>query len=411
MAIPVTEIINRTHSEQKSWPRSWQSYLALLVMAGAVTAIVLLGFSNREASLTAGFGFLFGYIMQRSRFCFAAAFRDIFMIRNTALSRAVLLLFILTSIGFALVQMAGGNTLPASGIIYPVGFHTVAGGLIFGFGMVIAGNCVSGCLMRMGEGYLMQWVTFTGILLGSAVGAWNLGWWGRVFIESSPVIYLPESLGWALTLILYVAAVALLYLLAIWYERGTLKNFMPGNREKLSPGAAISKAMRTAFSSNNWSYSLGAVGLALTGTLLFYFWGKPAAITGGLTHFVGWIGMKLGLAPLEWYYFEELLFLESRRVFLEHPLLYLSAAIIVGSLFASLLHREFRIRRPKSGKFIYSALIGGAMLGFSSRVAMGCNFGGLWGGFASFSLHSWVFGLFILVGAYFGGKFFLRYLL
>jgi len=42
---------------------------------------------------------------------------------------------------------------------------------------------------------------------------------------------------------------------------------------------------------------------------------------------------------------------------------------------------------------------------------MGCNFGGFWGGASSFSLHAWVFGFFILIGAYLGGRFFMRYLL
>jgi len=96
-----------------------------------------------------GFGFFFGYIFQRSRFCFASAFRDPFMIRNTALSRAVLLTVLFTTYGFILVQLLKGDALSTAGSIYPIGLNTIAGGFIFGFGMVFTGSCVSGCLMRM----------------------------------------------------------------------------------------------------------------------------------------------------------------------------------------------------------------------------------------------------------------------
>jgi len=78
--------------------KSRQSYWALGVFMLAAVAIYFLGRLNSEAAITSLFGFAFGYIFQRSRFCFAAGFRDIFMIRNTALSRAILLLIVLTGL-------------------------------------------------------------------------------------------------------------------------------------------------------------------------------------------------------------------------------------------------------------------------------------------------------------------------
>ncbi len=387
-----------------------QLYWALLVLTlYAIYVIALYGYI-REGFYTAVSGFAFGYILQRSRFCFAAGFRDVFMIRNTAVTRAIILLLLLSSIGFFFVQALKGGLLPDNGIIYPVGFHTIAGGLIFGFGLVIAGNCVSGCLMRMGEGYLMQWFTFLGLLVGSGLGAWNLGWWGPRFIEQSPTLFLPDMIGWPFTLTAYIFILAALYCFAYCYERGSIEGVL---NLKISTGlfVASSKSLgNMLFAGRNWSYALGAVALSLINTLTFYYWGRPAAITGGLTHLVGWVSCRVGFLLCDWYYFQELIFLEGRRIYLEHPLLFLSAGIIIGSFFASLLHCEFRIRRPKSYKFVYSALAGGILLGYSSRVAMGCNFGGFWSGVSSFSLHAWVFGIFIFAGAYFGGKFFMRYL-
>ncbi len=400
-----------TISQTGSSLRNYQAYYALFLLALLLIIIVLLWHSNREASITTFFGFIFGYILQRSRFCFAAGFRDIFMIRNTALTRAILLLLLLTSLGFFLVHLSGASYLPDFGIIYPVGIHTVVGGVLFGFGLVIAGNCVSGCLMRMGEGYLMQWVTFSGLLIGSALGAWNLGWWGPRFIEFSSEVFIPDYMGWPASLIIYILLLALLYFFALAFERGT---YRVGAHFKLHSGFIINSMSNLSnmfFRGKNWSYLTGAVALSLASILLFYFWGRPAGITSGLTHLAGWLSCRFGFAPCNWYYFQELIYLEGRRIYLEHPLLYLSAGIVIGSLFASLIHSEFRIRRIKSFRFTMSALSGGILLGYSSRIAMGCNFGGFWGGLSSFSLHGWVFGLFILVGAYLGGKFFMRYLL
>ncbi len=393
-----------------SYGKTRQIYWSLLVFVIYILFLVLIK-NNREASVIASFGFIFGYILQRSRFCFAAGFRDIFMIRNTALTRAILLLLLLTSIGFFFIHLIRGGLLPNNGIIYPVGLHTVAGGVIFGFGLVIAGNCVSGCLMRMGEGYIMQWFTFVGLMIGSALGAWNLGWWGPRFIENSPKIFLPDTLGWFVTLAAYIILIIVLYFFLFWYECSTLKGislFSFRKEPRFPPAKSLGQML---FTGRNWSYSFGAVALSITNVMTLYIWGKPAGITGELTHLAGWLSCRVGLLPSDWYYFEKLIFFESRRIYLEHPLLYLSAGIVIGSFFASLLHREFRVRHPKSAKFIISALVGGILLGYSSRVAMGCNFGGFWGGISSFSLHGWVFGIFIFVGAYLGGKFFMRYLI
>ena len=397
-------------AENKRINEASQGLWALVPLLLAALVISYLRMFNNEASMTATAGFAFGYVMQRSRFCFAAGFRDPFMIRNTAITRVILLLLLLTSLGFAIVHGFRGG-LPEGGIIYPVGIHTAVGGILFGFGLVIAGNCVSGALMRMGEGYIMQWYTFAGLLVGSALGAWNLGWWGPNIIEKSPTIFIPGSLGWAVALIIYIAIIALLYLVSLWYEKGSLENIMRTGWNITGKPALAWDSIQTLFSGRSWPYALGAVFLAIINTLLFYFWGKPGGITSGLTHFAGWLTCRIGFLPCDWYYFEELIYLESRRIYLEHPLLFLSIFIVIGSFFASLLHSEFKIRKPKSSKFILSALVGGMLLGYSSRVAMGCNFGGLWGGISSFSLHGWVFGLFILIGAYFGGKFFMRYLL
>ncbi len=391
----------KVNEPQKLW--------AILVIFCCLSGVALLYYYHREAFWPALFGFGFGYILQRSRFCFAAGFRDIFMVRNTTITRAILLALMLTTFGFTIINFFTEHSLAENGLVYPFGLHTVTGGILFGFGMVIAGNCISGCLTRMGEGYLMQWFTFVAILVSSAVGAWHLSWWDSIAISSAPSVFLPDYLGWGFALALQSGMLLLLYFIAAKYEAGL-------NNESIipKPGLWLSRAktaVNSLGSARSWPYAAGAAALALANTLLFYFWGRPWGITSGLTNLAGWVGASAGLSPMDWLYFQDTFYLEHCEVFLCHPLLYLATAMIAGALTGSLLHREFRIRRPRSGKFILSALAGGALMGYGSRLALGCNIGAFLSGISSFSLHGWVFGVAILIGAYLGGKFFMRFLL
>ena len=54
--------------------------------------------------------------------------------------------------------------------VVPVSFATVIGAFIFGIGMVIAGGCASGTLMRVGEGFTMQILALFFFIVGSLWG-------------------------------------------------------------------------------------------------------------------------------------------------------------------------------------------------------------------------------------------------
>lgn len=388
--VPVKKIISR------------QETAALAVILVFLGAVFFLRSSHAEAAVTASFGFYAGYVMQRSRFCFAGAFRDPFLIKNTALARAVLLALFVTTTGFTAVNFLSTSHLLTGGKIYPVGIHTVVGGVLFGFGMVIAGNCLSGCLVRLGEGYLMQWATLAGLIGGSIAGSGNLGWWNELSIARSPAVFLPGLTGWPLALLLQYALIGGLYCFALVLEHRppNLRQHFVQALEQFKPAAW--------FRQRYWPYLVGAAALGLGNTLLFYQWGRPWGLSGGIAHFAGWLCGLIGLNPLKWPYFNNPYFYQTSQYLLNHPLVYLAAAMICGSLFACLRHREFRIRRPRSAKYMLSALCGGLLMGYSARIAMGCNIGGFLSGAGSFSLHGWVLGFAFLGGAYLGGKILVR---
>lgn len=105
------------------------------------------------------FGLAFGFVLQRSRFCFASAFRDLWLMQDGRMMRAVILAMAVATLGFALVEynlvpnLSSGQH-PVGSALSRFGAHLLIAGLLFGVGMVIAGGCVSGNLYRIGEGYV-----------------------------------------------------------------------------------------------------------------------------------------------------------------------------------------------------------------------------------------------------------------
>lgn len=167
------------------------------------------------------FGVVFGMILQRSRFCFTAAFRDPVITGSTSLTRAVFLAIAVGTIGFSALSLysisTGGKPMGTDSVA-PLSILTVIGGIMFGIGMVTAGGCASGTLMRVGEGFQLQWVALLCFMLGSVAGAWAMGFLeplGKANIK----VYLPDHLGWAGALIFQFALIAIVYVLAIKWQK------------------------------------------------------------------------------------------------------------------------------------------------------------------------------------------------
>lgn len=198
--------------------KSQTQYLALALVV-VIGGGVLLAQSKTLLSIIWFLGIGLGLILQKSRFCFTASLRDPILTGSTSLTRATLIAFAVATVGIAALQFStllkGG---PVTGNVSPVGIHTAIGATLFGIGMVISGGCASGTLMRMGEGFIMQWISLIGFIFGSVLGAINFGWWNENFFAGAPKIYLPQTLGWAGAFFGQLALLAVLYILATWYE-------------------------------------------------------------------------------------------------------------------------------------------------------------------------------------------------
>ena len=193
---------------------------------GVLTAMiiigVLLGLKNGTLALYWAFGCCFGFTLQKSRFCFTASLRDPCITGSTSITRAVLIAFAITTIGFTAIKYGAyvnGQEIPGQSYIMPISLATAVGGIMFGIGMVIAGGCASGTLMRVGEGFAMQMLSLLFFVIGSLIGANHMGWWTENFIASAPRIFLPDIFGWAGAVILQLLIIGMLYIAADLYEK------------------------------------------------------------------------------------------------------------------------------------------------------------------------------------------------
>ncbi len=162
-------------------------------------------------------GTIFGFILQRARFCFTASMRDPYLTGSTTLTKAVLIAFAITSIGFTAIKYGyfkNGLPIPGQSYIAPISVATGVGAFMFGIGMVIAGGCASGTLMRVGEGFWMQVLSLFFFIVGSLWGAHDFGWWKMNFMLSGKAIFLPDYLGWLGGIACNLAIIALLYIIA-----------------------------------------------------------------------------------------------------------------------------------------------------------------------------------------------------
>ncbi len=192
--------------------------LILMIAAG----VVLATFVSDAVAMFWLFGSCFGFILQKARFCFTASLRDPCITGSTSLTKAVLIAFAIASIGLTAIKygyFANGLSIPGQSYVMPISLATAIGGVMFGIGMVIAGGCASGTLMRVGEGFWMQLLALGFFVIGSLWGAHDMGWWTVNFIADAPKVFLPDVFGWFGAIVIQLLIIACLYIAADLWER------------------------------------------------------------------------------------------------------------------------------------------------------------------------------------------------
>ncbi|KAB3530241.1 YeeE/YedE thiosulfate transporter family protein [Alkaliphilus serpentinus] len=161
-----------------------------------------------------------------------------------------------------------------------------------------------------------------------------------------------------------------------------------------------------------WPYWVGGIILALLNILMLSITGSAWKVTTGFLFWGAGILEKVGFAPNKWYYFAAYNNgLKDGQSFFMNTYTVINFAVIIGALLAVLWASEFKWKKIKSFRQLGFALLGGILMGYGTRLSFGCNIGAYFSAIPSFSLHGWVFGIFMFVGAAIGCKILYKYLL
>lgn len=310
--------------------------------------------SLQTAVLIAAFllSLAFGAIAQRTHFCTMGALSDLVAMGDTTRLRQWVLAIGVAMLGFA--------ALAASGTINPA--HTlyggsrwlwlsgVVGGLLFGFGMVLASGCGARNLVRAGGGNLKSLVVL--LVLGVSAFATLKGITGvlrastvdRAFVSFDGPAALPTWTGWVLGAVLIVWALA---------KREFLRfdNLLAG----LGVGAIITAMW--------WvSGSLGHVAEHPETLEEVYL-----AVNSGRIEALSFVGPVA--YALDW-----LLFFSDKSKTLTIGIVSV-AGVFTGSLLASLAMRRFRWEGFGNVTDLAHHLVGAVLMGMGGVTALGCTVG------------------------------------
>ena len=131
----------------------------------------------------------------------------------------------------------------------------------------------------------------------------------------------------------------------------------------------------------------------LTGTL----W----AVTGEFTRWGGNFLQLFGVDTSNWAYFNAI---KLKGEPINRTDGWLVMGMLLGGLFSALISQNFKWKVPPQKRRWVWGFVGGALAGFGTRLAMGCNLAAFFTGVPQFSLHAWFFIAGTALGTYIGVK-------
>lgn len=353
-------------------------------------------------------GLAAGFVMHRSDFCLAGAFRDLFLFRRTVMARSFVLLVVSSMVLFEAARRFGLLSAYPFPLLYPPTAANLIGGFLFGIGMVLAGGCVVGTLYKMGSGSVLSFTAFAGLILGSGLYAEVHPSWAA-FVKSTVLfpgkITVAQIIGIDPAIPILLIALPGLLLSYAWYKKGALA--------------------RSAFAAGYLQPYHAALLLSLIGAASYVLVGMPLGVTSSFTKIAGFF--ESILFPD---HFNSLAFFKNVPLNFTHALtgavltggpgprfdalaaiqFPLISGIVAGSAISAALLGELRFHYLMPLRQYVLAAGGGILMGLASRLAPTCNVWHLLGGLPILSASSILFFLGMLAGAWLGGLLLLRLL-
>ncbi|AXH16287.1 selenium metabolism membrane protein YedE/FdhT [Malaciobacter mytili] len=186
------------------------AFLAIIIWA--IFLIFIQG--STKLGMAMLFGSAFGLAIAKAQICFTSAFRDIFTTGRSQLAKAIVIGMAVATLGvFSYIMMGQPPKIMWAGP------NTIIGGILFGFGIVLAGGCECGWMYRAVEGQVHFWIVGIGNVIGATLLAFVWDDLSLSLATSWPKINLLESFGNYGGLFLNYGLLLILFILVLVLEK------------------------------------------------------------------------------------------------------------------------------------------------------------------------------------------------
>ncbi len=342
-------------------PSLWAQRLPIAVAVAALFGWLLWSVSARQALLLlVGVGL--GWGLAAARFGFTTGWRILVERRDpSGVYGQIILLALLAALSMPMLAHFP-ETHAALG---PLSISLLVGAFVFGLCMQIADGCGSGTLYKAGLGVPPNMGILPLFALGSFLGSVHLNGW--LALGATEPVGLVQSFGATGALLATLAALAVVAVaVGLWSGQRFSLRRMP----------------------RRWVW--GAVVLALFAALNLLIAGQPWGVVYGFGLWAAKGATALGL------------FDPTQNAFWSDPghaqrlhqtlLLDVTSITNIGILAGALwvAPRRPQDAKPLTGQQWLIGLAAGFIMGYSSRLAFGCNVGAMVSGISTGSLHGWI---------------------
>ncbi len=358
-------------------PRQSLAPRATLVAAGLALVLGVAALAGARYGLLLMIGLGFGITLEALRFGFAGPWRAMILRREPGGFIAQLI-----AIGLAAavsIPLIAGNPGELVGAHAPVGFAMIGGAFVFGIAMQVVLGCGSGTLVNAGSGNPVGALALPFFAIGSFAGAWHIDWWTG--LGTAPVVTLDGLFGVAGGLAATFAGLAAVAGIALWKAA-------PGKR-------AVPRRLLFA--------ALAVAGLAVLNLVVS---GQPWGVVYGLGLWAAKGAQALGADFSGSAFWSNPVQLERLSQSVLTDVTSLTNIGIIAGAFAVVLWRSgLGAGAPRlPARAWIAVVVSGLVLGYSSRLAFGCNVGALFSGISTGSLHGWAWFAAAFLGSVLGVK-------
>ena len=332
-----------------------------------------------------------GAISQRTHFCTMGAVSDVVNMGDWTRARQWMLAVGVAMVGFAALSHTG--QIDASKTLYAgsrfLWLSAIVGGLMFGYGMVMASGCGNKALVRIGGGNLKSLVVF--VVMGISAFATLKGITAVVRVNTVDAMALDMPSGAHLGTLLAsalgtppaAAAWGLGYALGALLIVAVLRHTDFWTFDNMLAGAGVGAIIVTLWWVSGHMGFVAEHPETLEPVYLATASGRMEALT-----FVAPVAHSL-----DW-----LMFFSDKSKVLTVGVVAV-AGVICGSALSALVSKNFRWEGFASTDDLANHLIGSVLMGVGGVTAMGCTFGQGLSGVSTLSLNAFVAIAAIILGA------------